>query len=70
MMLAQQFDEPPRNLFEMRPDRIFYGSDFPNLPYEWNRELACVDRAGLDRELLEGILNGTARRFFGIAVSP
>lgn len=31
--------EPPRRLFDIRPDRILYGTDFPNIPYAWDREV-------------------------------
>jgi hypothetical protein len=49
-----------------RPDRILYGSDFPNIPYPWDRELKKLAAAGLDDDLLERILNRNARELFGV----
>jgi predicted TIM-barrel fold metal-dependent hydrolase len=50
MMLAGYF---PGDYFDTlarcRPDRVMYGTDFPNLPYSWDREL----RAIADRRLGE-----------------
>ena len=33
---------PP--LLERHADRMLYGTDFPNLPYEWDRELRWLER--------------------------
>jgi predicted TIM-barrel fold metal-dependent hydrolase len=43
---------------------IMYGSDFPNIPYAWDRELKSISRAGLDAEALEGVLWKNAARFY------
>lgn len=52
MVIAGYFaQEPPSRLFPGRADRLLYGTDFPNIPYAWNREL--------DRVLAQG---ETARR--------
>ncbi len=48
-----------------RPDRIMYGTDFPNVPYAWDRELRVIARLGLPEESLARVLSGTAREFFG-----
>jgi uncharacterized protein len=53
-------------IHEMRPDRIMYGSDFPNIPYAWDRELKWLERAGLSQEVLELVLHGNAMVFFDI----
>jgi len=45
-------------------DRILYGSDFPNLPFAWDRELGVLAGAGLEPEALGAILGGTAARLF------
>ena len=29
----------PARLLHVRPERILYGTDFPNIPYAWDREL-------------------------------
>ncbi len=35
---------PPLTLLERHADRILYGTDFPNLPYDWSTELAWLRR--------------------------
>lgn len=66
MMLADYFDvETPRWLLDVRPDRILYGSDFPNLPYAWDRELVRIKGAHLDDARLEMLLSGAARALYG-----
>ena len=54
-------------LASYRPERLIYGSDFPNLPYAWDRELRIARDAGLDAATLEAFLGGNARALFGIA---
>jgi hypothetical protein len=67
MMLAGYFAAvPPRRILEARPDRVMYGSDFPNLPYAWDRELRRLADLGFGDETLAWITGGTARSFFGI----
>jgi len=51
---------------EMRPDRVMYGSDFPNIPYAWDREIKWLEKAGLSHEVLELILHRNAMAFYGI----
>jgi hypothetical protein len=39
MTLSQYFPNPiQRSWFEYHADRILFGTDFPNIPYEWRRE--------------------------------
>jgi predicted TIM-barrel fold metal-dependent hydrolase len=65
MMLAGYFPiPPPPGLFEARPDRILYGSDFPNIPYEWDRELRWLADAGLSDEDLAGVLGRNALELY------
>ena len=65
MMLGQYFHVPDRKLLcEARPERIFYGTDFPNVPYAWSREVAHIAEMGLAEPTLEQILGGTATEFF------
>ncbi|MBI2892525.1 MAG: amidohydrolase [Deltaproteobacteria bacterium] len=52
------------------PDRILYGSDFPNIPYEWDRELNACLSVGLAPADLAAVLGGTAMRLFLAAPSP
>lgn len=58
--------ENPVKFTELRPDRVMYGSDFPNIPYAWDRELKWFQTAGLKEETLERVLGKNARVFFGI----
>ncbi|MBL8612450.1 MAG: amidohydrolase [Myxococcales bacterium] len=46
-----------------RSDRIMYGTDFPNLPYAWDRELKRFGSVR-DEEVLARLVGGTARDFF------
>jgi predicted TIM-barrel fold metal-dependent hydrolase len=43
-------------------DRLLFGTDFPNLPYPWGRELAWLARLGLPDEARDAIAGGNARR--------
>ncbi|MBI2373814.1 MAG: amidohydrolase [Deltaproteobacteria bacterium] len=65
MMLAGFFDlVVPHRIFEARPDRIMYGSDFPNLPYAWDRELVRVRDSGIPEASLARVLSTNARALF------
>lgn len=65
MMLAGYFDVgDPLPVIQARPDRVLYGSDFPNLPYAWDRELARIARLGLKDADLERLLAENARELF------
>ncbi|MDA8305930.1 MAG: amidohydrolase family protein [Deltaproteobacteria bacterium] len=54
------------DLSRYRTDRLLYGSDFPNIPYAWDRELKRLKTAGLSAEDLERILNRNAAELFGL----
>ena len=58
---------PDPEMLRRRPDRILYGTDFPNLPYEWSRELDVVRALRLPASDEARVLGGTAARLFGIA---
>jgi uncharacterized protein len=65
MILADYF--PIRQAVELntyRVDRIMYGSDFPNIPYSWDRELKWLRNAELPQANLEWILGRSAADFF------
>ena len=67
MMLANYFPATPEpNLQAMRWDRIMYGSDFPNLPYAWDRELNRLWQASLPEALLTHILEHNAIEFYNL----
>lgn len=68
MALTDYFPMPePVDLARYRVDRIMYGSDFPNIPFAWDRELKQLGRAGLSEGDLERILNKNAADFFNLA---
>jgi uncharacterized protein len=54
---------------EARPDRVMYGTDFPNIPYAWDREVTQLARRCRDEDL-EAVLGGTARDFFRLEHTP
>jgi len=54
------------NLNDYRSDRIMYGSDFPNIPYAWDRELKELNAAKISRDSLEKISHKNATDFFSI----
>ncbi|RJR19937.1 MAG: amidohydrolase [Desulfobacteraceae bacterium] len=67
MMLSGYFiSEEAINPDAFRIDRIIYGSDFPNIPYAWDRELKRIKALGLAPEILELILRKNACNFFRI----
>jgi len=49
-----------------RSDRIMYGSDFPNIPYAWDRELKELEMADISLDLLEKISHENAVEFFDL----
>ena len=67
MVLTDYFHIEDRiDLKHYRTDRIMYGSDFPNIPYAWDRELKWLRDADLSDRELELILGGNAVEFFNI----
>ncbi|MDJ0765740.1 MAG: amidohydrolase family protein [Myxococcota bacterium] len=50
----------------MRIDRIFYGSDFPNIPYAWDREIKKIGNLGLPEADLKKVMGDNAREFFSL----
>lgn len=71
MMLAGYFPEDPRafTMLEARPERIMYGTDFPNIPYAWDRELRRLGARRLPDAALASILGDTARAFYRLPVA-
>jgi predicted TIM-barrel fold metal-dependent hydrolase len=55
------------DLAQMRADRLIFGSDFPNLPYAWDRELQRIGRSKLSPERLSRLLSQNAVEFYAIA---
>lgn len=67
MVLTDYFPMENRmGLETYRIDRIMYGSDFPNIPYAWDRELKTLKQASLSSEDLEWVLHKSAEIFFDI----
>lgn len=67
MALADYLPIPdPPELREWRADRIMYGTDFPHIPYAWDRELRKICSLDLPQKTLKAILGENARAFFGI----
>jgi predicted TIM-barrel fold metal-dependent hydrolase len=56
----------PIKLDDMRLDRIMYGSDFPNIPYAWDREIKWFKERNFSHESIELILGKNAFDFFNI----
>lgn len=67
MVLTDYFPMDNRiGLEHYRIDRIMYGSDFPNIPYAWDRELKWLNQSALSYENLEWLLHKSAEDFFKI----
>ncbi|MBW2366307.1 MAG: amidohydrolase [Deltaproteobacteria bacterium] len=67
MIYADYFpDSSPSPLHEWRSDRIMYGTDFPNIPYSWDREIKRILWKGLPEEFMERLLSKNAMDFFSI----
>jgi len=67
MMLAEYLpmDYVP-DLAAFRNDRIIYGTDFPNLPYAWDREIKRLVRQNLSQDSLAKLLGLNAVEFYNI----
>jgi uncharacterized protein len=50
-----------------RTERIMYGSDFPNIPYAWDRELKELQTSALPDKVLQQITMANAVQFFDIS---
>lgn len=58
-------DDTP-DLAQMRADRLIFGSDFPNLPYAWDREIQKLCSLNLARGRLSKLLHKNAAEFYSI----
>ena len=73
MVLGDYFPvDPIPDLSEMRSDRIIFGTDFPNLPYAWDREIKKLASLNLSDDSPARFLGRNASEFYGIklAVAP
>lgn len=67
MVLTDYFPiKEPIDLKRYRLDRVMYGSDFPNIPYAWDRELKRLAESGLSDADLEWVLGKSASDFFDL----
>lgn len=67
MALADYLPGPkPLPLASLRPDRVMFGTDFPNIPYAWDRELGRLAAMGLAADVLERVLAENAGHFFSL----
>ena len=65
MAIAGYFPiEKKIDLSRYRSDRVMYGSDFPNIPYAWDRELKILKMANIPYDVLEKICCKNAAKFF------
>jgi uncharacterized protein len=65
MMIGGYFErEPDIEILRRHPDRILYGTDFPNIPYAWDRELNALRALKLPPADEQQILSGNALRLF------
>ncbi|HZI12537.1 MAG TPA: amidohydrolase family protein, partial [Myxococcus sp.] len=68
MAVSGYFPVPlPRQALEVRPERILYGTDFPNIPYAWDRELKMLLGLKLGDDALAGVLGQNALHLYGEA---
>jgi uncharacterized protein len=58
------------DLSDLRPDRIMFGTDFPNLPYAWDREIKRIAEMSLPKTLLSKLLYENALELFKIHLDP
>ncbi|MFO0659961.1 MAG: amidohydrolase family protein [Polyangiaceae bacterium] len=66
MTLGEYFQVTPQaTLFPGRASRLLYGSDFPNLPYAWDRELTRAVAAPMSEPERRALLSENALRLFG-----
>jgi predicted TIM-barrel fold metal-dependent hydrolase len=65
MVVADYFGAPPPiELYPARAERLLYGTDFPMLPYAWDRELRKILSSEMSPSQRKAILRGNALRLF------
>ena len=57
---------PPADLVARHASRLLYGTDFPNLPYAWDREVRRLVGESLATPARRALFADNARRLFGI----
>lgn len=66
--LGHRLSPAPRELLIEWQDRIVFGSDFPNLPYDYEEERRWAWERDLPAPVCRKIFNANARRFLGLGV--
>ena len=56
---------PPLTSYRM--DRVLYGTDFPNIPYAWDREIKRLCRSGIGSHDMRRVLGSNAATLSGIS---
>lgn len=58
----------PLSIKDIRIDRIMFGTDFPNIPYAWDREIKNLLKMGLNEYELSRILSQNVLEFLNIHI--
>ncbi len=58
-------DSSATALVATRPDRVLYGTDFPNIPHAYGSERAGIERLQLEAPALHAVLHANAARLLG-----
>jgi predicted TIM-barrel fold metal-dependent hydrolase len=67
MAIGGYFDrQPDIEMLRRHPERILYGTDYPNLPYDWSTELSVIRGLKLPSQDEARCLGGNAARLFGL----
>lgn len=68
MAIGGFFPNPvQREWFSENADRLIFGTDFPNIPYPWDRELQALRALELDSQAEAKILHDNAAGLLGLA---
>lgn len=58
---------PGRSFFERFGKRILFGTDFPNIPYDYSEQIEAIRRFGLESTTEAAIFGGNAERLLATA---
>ncbi|MER3446973.1 MAG: hypothetical protein C4291_09070 [Candidatus Dadabacteria bacterium] len=57
---------PWKGIFLKYQDRILFGSDFPNIPYEYSNQVTALRRLNLGKAVERKIFNDNALNLLGL----
>ncbi len=60
--------EIPERLLRLQ-DKILFGTDFPNIPYEYAHQIEALDRLGLGEDWMRSVLWHNGARLFDVVIS-